>query len=101
MSQQMLSTRGALRADVTSLKTETGNALLLLQRETTDALNTALNLLRRETADNLTIFKQEMVTALEPTINSFAGLTATAHKLEATVTTLAESSARATQDNST
>ena len=38
------------------------------------------------------------MTALEPTINSFAGLTAAAHKLEATVTNLAESSARATQD---
>jgi hypothetical protein len=103
-SQQMLSTCGTLRAEVSTLQMETGDALILLRRETTDALTTALNLLRKETTDSLTIFKQETVTriemtaALQPTINSFAGLTATAHRLEAWVTNLAESSARATQD---
>ena len=39
-----------------------------------------------------------MMATLQPMINSFAGLTSTAHRLEETVTGLSESSARATQD---
>ena len=65
-------TRGALRADVTSLRTETGDALTLLRTETREALG--------------------------PMFNTVSGLTASALKLEQDVTGLMESSARATQD---
>ena len=39
-----------------------------------------------------------MTAMLQPMINSFAGLTSTAHRLDETVTGLSEASARATQD---
>jgi len=79
--------RGALHADVTSLRTETGDALSLLRTS-----------LRQETTDALTLFRTEMREALNPTINSIAGLTASAMKLDQDVTGLLESSTRATQD---
>ena len=106
-----LFTHGALRADVTLLKTEMEEALILLRREAsaaltvlTDSMSAALTVLRRETTDTFTLFRTETVTrtevreALQLTLNSFAGLTSSAKKLEAAVTGLSESSARATQD---
>ena len=77
----------AIRADVTSLQTETGNALTLLR-----------TLLRTETKDALTLLQTETREALSLTFNSISGLTASALKLDQDVTGLLESSARATQD---
>jgi len=115
MHESEVSTRGTLRAEVTTLRSETEDALKLLWRETREALDkllatttastsAALDLILGKTTSTLTTFqtktvtKTEMMEMLQPMINSFAGLTATAHRLEATVTSLSESSARATQD---
>jgi hypothetical protein len=86
-----VSARSTLRADVTTLRSETEDALLLLRRETTEALD---RLLQEATATTSAAIKLIM----QPAIKSINGLTATANKLEAKVTDLSEASARATQD---
>ena len=108
-------TRGTLRAEVTTLRSETEDALTLLRRETREALDkllatttastsAALDLILEKTTSTLTTFhtmtvtKTEMMETLQPMVNSFAGLTSSAHRLEETVTGLLDSSARATQD---
>ena len=115
MHESAVSTRGTLRAEVTTLRSETEDTLKLLRRETREALDqllatmtastlAALNLILEKTTSTLTTFqtktvtKTEMMETLQPMINSFAGLTSTAHRLEETVTGLSESSAQATQD---
>ena len=72
LEESEMFTRGAIRADVTSLRTEMKDALTLLQTE--------------------------MREALSPTFNSISGLTASALKLDQEVTGLLASSARAMQD---
>jgi hypothetical protein len=108
-------TRGTLRAEVTTLRSETEDALTLLRRETREALDkllatttastsAALDLILEKTTSTLTTFhtttvtKTEMMETLQPMVNSFAGLTSSAHRLEETVMGLLDSSARATQD---
>ena len=85
------STRSTLRADVTTLRTETEEALVLLRRETTEGLD---RLLREANATTSAAIKLIM----QPAIKSIDGLTTTAHELDAKVTDLSVSSARATQD---
>ena len=74
LEESEMFTCGAIRADVTSLRTKTRDALILLRTETWEALSL--------------------------TFNSISGLTASALnlKLDQAVTGLLESSARATQD---
>ena len=113
MHESEVSTRGTLRAEVTTLRSETEDTLKLLRRETREALDkllvtttastsAALDLILEKTTSTLTTFqtktvtKTEMMETLQPMINSFAGLTSTAHRLEETVMDLSESSARAT-----
>jgi len=79
-----VSARSSLRADVTTLQSETDDALLLLRRETTEALD---RLLQETTATASAAIKLIM----QPTITSIEGLTATANKLEVKVTDLSES----------
>ena len=86
-----MSARGTIREMVTTLRSETDDALILLRRETTEALD---RLLKETTAATSVAIKLIM----QPMINSIDGLTATANKLEAKVTGLSESSARAMQD---
>ena len=91
MHESDMSARGTIREMVTTLRSETDDALILLRRETTEALD---RLLKETTAATSVAIKLIM----QPMINSIDGLTATANKLEAKVTGLSESSARATQD---
>ena len=115
MHESEMSTSGTLRAEVTTLRSETEDALKLLRRETREALDkllatttastsAALDLILERTTSTLSTFQTETVTTpammetIQPMLHSFAGLTSTANRLEETVTGLSESSARATQD---
>ena len=84
-------THRTLRTDVSTLRTETEDALVLLRREMTAGLDTLFQKANATTSAALQL-------VMQPTVKAIDGLTATAHELEAKVTDLSQSSARATQD---
>jgi hypothetical protein len=97
MHESEVSTSGTLRAEVTTLRSETEDALILLRRETRDALDELLakttasmsavfDLILERTTSTLNTFQTktvtttEMMKTIQPMLNSFAGLTSTAHR---------------------